>query len=67
MKAERTDHLGYDKGDKQEEFIPDSRNGSCPKILFIIAEDVDLNVASDRAGTPRQLISPTTARARRKE
>lgn len=51
LKSELTEHLGYEKGDGQGRFAPNSRNGSYPKTVSTVAGDVDLQIPRDRAGT----------------
>lgn len=44
LKAELTDHLGYDKGDPAGRELPNARNGSTPKTVASEAGPVELNV-----------------------
>lgn len=55
LKAELTDHLGYEKGDPAGREVPNSRNGSTPKTVQSEVGPVTLNVPRDRDGsfTPR--------------
>ena len=55
LKAELTDHLGYDQGDPAGRELPNARNGSTPKTAQSEVGPVELNVPRDRDGsfTPR--------------
>ena len=55
MQAELTDHVGYEKGDPEGRFFPNSRNGTTPKTVASEVGDIDLDVPRDRDGsfTPR--------------
>ncbi|WP_035760830.1 transposase, partial [Gordonia amicalis] len=43
LKAELTDHLGYEKGDPAGRELPNARNGSSPKTVASEAGPVELN------------------------
>lgn len=60
LKAELTDHLGYEKGDPAGRELPNARNGSTPKMVQSEAGPVELNVPRDRDGTftPRLVAGP---------
>lgn len=58
LRAELTDHLGYDKGDPAGRAIPNSRNGTTPKTLATEVGDVPLNVPRDRAGSFEPRLVP---------
>jgi transposase-like protein len=55
LAAELTGHVGYEKGDPQGRFFPNSRNGTSPKTVASEVGDIDLDVPRDRDGsfTPR--------------
>lgn len=55
LQAELTDHVGYEKGDPEGRFFPNSRNGTSPKTVASEIGDLDLDVPRDRDGsfTPR--------------
>lgn len=55
LKAELTEHLGYEKGAPEAPLFANSRNGATPKTLASQVGDVDLDVPRDRDGsfTPR--------------
>lgn len=55
LQAELSEHLGYEKGDPDASFYPNSRNGSSAKTLASQVGDVLLQIPRDRAGnfTPR--------------
>ena len=55
MRAELTDHVGYERGDSEASMVPNSRNGSHPKTVSTQVGDVDLAIPRDRDGT----FSPT--------
>ncbi|MGP5384120.1 transposase, partial [Glutamicibacter arilaitensis] len=62
LKSELSSHLGYDKGDGQGRFAPNSRNGSYPKTVSTIAGDIDLQIPRDRAGTFTPTLVPKGSR-----
>ena len=51
LKAELSDHLGYEQGDPDGRMVPNSRNGSYPKTVATSVGDVDLAVPRDREGS----------------
>lgn len=51
LRAELSDHLGYEKGDPAGQGSGNSRNGSTPKRLGTEVGDVDLATPRDRNGT----------------
>ena len=51
LKAELTDHLGYEKGDRVGRELPNARNGSTPKTVTSQAGPVSLNIPRDRDGS----------------
>ncbi|MGO2081839.1 IS256 family transposase [Glutamicibacter arilaitensis] len=62
LKSELSSHLGYDKGDGQGRFAPNSRNGAYPKTVSTIAGDIDLQIPRDRAGTFTPTLVPKGSR-----
>ena len=62
LKAELTDHLGYDKGDPAGRELPNARNGSTPKTVASEAGPVELNVPRDRDGTFTPRLVPKGSR-----
>ena len=50
LKAEMTDHLGYEKHSKEGENSGNSRNGDYPKTLKTNLGEITLNVPRDRNG-----------------
>ncbi|MHA7156389.1 IS256 family transposase [Arthrobacter sp. TMN-50] len=51
LQTELSAELGYEKGDPEGRFAPNSRNGSYPKTVATTAGDVDLAVPRDRNGS----------------
>ncbi|WP_333483470.1 IS256 family transposase, partial [Arthrobacter sp. CAN_A1] len=51
LQTELSAELGYEKGDPEGRFAPNSRNGSYPKTVSTTAGDVDLAVPRDRNGS----------------
>jgi transposase-like protein len=62
LRAELSDHLGYDKGDPEARNFPNSRNGSSPKTVASEAGDIDLDVPRDRLGTFEPRLVPKGSR-----
>jgi putative transposase len=62
LRAELSDHLGYDKGDPAGRGSPNCRNGSTPKTLATEVGDVDLDTPRDRAGSFEPRLVPKGAR-----
>lgn len=62
LQAELSEHLGYEKGDPEARFFPNSRNGTTPKTVSTVIGDVDLNVPRDRAGSFTPHLVPKGAR-----
>jgi putative transposase len=58
LQAELTDHVGYEKGDPEARFFPNSRNGTTPKTVASEVGDVDLEVPRDRAGSFEPRLVP---------
>jgi len=61
LEEERTEHLGYERGDPAGRGSGNSRNGTTPKRVLTDAGPVDLDVPRDRAGTFEPRIVPTGA------
>lgn len=55
LRAELTDHLGYEKGDPAGRELPNARNGTTAKTVASEVGPVTLNIPRDRDGsfTPR--------------
>ena len=51
LRAELSDHLGYEKGDPAGQGSGNSRNGTTPKRLGTEVGDLDLATPRDRNGT----------------
>src|ERR1019366_7537570 len=62
LRAELTDHVGYDKGDAEGRRFPNSRNGTTPKTVATEVGDVDLDVPRDRDGTFAPRLVPKGTR-----
>ncbi len=62
LQAELSDHLGYDKGDPDARFFPNSRNGTTPKTVLSEVGDLDLAIPRDRAGTFTPQLVPKGSR-----
>ena len=62
LHAELTDHVGYEKGDPDARFFPNSRNGSTPKTVSSEVGDLELDVPRDRAGTFTPRLVPKGSR-----
>jgi putative transposase len=58
LKAELTDHVGYEKGDPAGRGSANSRNGSTPKTLTTEVGAVALSVPRDRQGTFEPRLVP---------
>ncbi len=58
LDAERTDHLGYERGDPAGRGSGNSRNGTTPKRVLTDAGDVDLDIPRDRNGTFEPKLVP---------
>jgi putative transposase len=58
LRAELTDHVGYEKGDRAGRGSANSRNGSTPKTLSTEVGSVPLNVPRDRKGTFEPRLVP---------
>ena len=50
LQVELTEHLGYEKGDPEARFYPNSRNGSTPKLVDAEVGELDLDIPRDRGG-----------------
>jgi len=62
MRAELSDHLGYEKGDPAGRGSANSRNGSTPKTVSTEVGDVDLDTPRDRNGSFEARLVPKGAR-----
>lgn len=62
LQAELTEHLGYEKGDPEAGFYPDSRNGSFPKTVSSSVGDIELAIPRDRDGSFTPRLVPTGSR-----
>ena len=62
MKAELSDHLGYEKGDPAGRGSGNSRNGTSPKTVASEVGDLLLDQPRDRAGTFASALVPKGAR-----
>lgn len=58
LDAERTDHLGYERGDPAGRGSGNSRNGTSPKTVLTDAGAIGLDVPRDREGTFEPLLVP---------
>lgn len=58
LDVERTDHLGYERGDPAGVGSGNSRNGSSPKTVLTDAGAVPLDVPRDRNGTFEPMLVP---------
>jgi len=62
LKAELTDHLGYEKGDPEAGLYPNSRNGVSEKTVASEVGDIDLQIPRDRDGSFVPRLVPKGAR-----
>jgi putative transposase len=62
LEIERTEHLGYEKGDPAGRGSPNSRNGATSKMLATEVGDIALDVPRDRAGTFEPRLVPKGSR-----
>jgi transposase-like protein len=62
LRAELTEHLGYERGDEEAALFPNSRNGTFPKTVVSNAGDIDLAIPRDREGTFTPRLVPTGSR-----
>ncbi|MDP9073608.1 MAG: IS256 family transposase [Actinomycetota bacterium] len=58
LEEERSEHLGYERGDPAGRGSGNSRNGTSPKRVLTDLGPVDLDVPRDRAGTFEPKIVP---------
>jgi putative transposase len=56
LEVELTEHVGYERGDRDAWLFPNSRNGTTPKTVSSEIGDV-APLAADRAGNPPTLSS----------
>ena len=59
LEDERTDHLGYERGDPAGRGSGNSRNGSYPKTVLTDVGAIDIEVPRDRNGTFEPKLVPT--------
>ena len=62
LQAELTEHVGYEKGDPDAGFFPNSRNGAFPKTVGTSVGDVELAIPRDRDGTFTPMLVPKGSR-----
>jgi putative transposase len=62
LAAERTVHLGYEKGDPAGRGTANSRNGTTPKTVATEVGDLRLDIPRDRIGTFEPRLVPKGAR-----
>jgi len=62
LDVERSDHLGYEKGDPAGRGSGNSRNGTSIKTVITDAGDVDLDIPRDRNATFEPKLVPKNAR-----
>ena len=62
LDAELTEHVGYERGDPDARFYPNSRNGTSAKSVDTEIGDLDLAVPRDRNGTFTPMLVPKGAR-----
>jgi putative transposase len=62
LRAELTEHLGYEHGERVGRALGNARNGSTPKTVASEVGDVDLATPRDRAGTFEPRLVPKGAR-----
>ena len=62
LQVELTDHVGYEKGDPEAGFYPNSRNGSFSKTVATSVGDVELAIPRDRDGSFTPMLVPTRSR-----
>jgi len=62
LEIERTEHLGYERGDRAGRGSGNSRNGSSPKTLSTEVGDITVEIPRDRAGTFEPRLIPKGAR-----
>lgn len=62
LRAELTEHVGYEQGDPEAGLHPNSRNGSFGKTVATSVGDVELAIPRDRNGTFTPRLVPTGTR-----
>lgn len=62
MKAELTDHLGYEKNDPLGRGSGNSRNGTTPRTVHTEVGPVQVDAPRDRAGTFKSALLPSGVR-----
>jgi len=58
LDAELTEHVGYERGDAEASFYPNSRNGTSAKTVATEVGDLELAVPRDRDGTFTPMLVP---------
>ena len=62
LRAELTEHVGYEQGDPEAGLHPNSRNGSFPKTVATSVGDIDLAIPRDRDGSFTPMLVPKGSR-----
>nr|WP_017202781.1 IS256 family transposase [Microbacterium barkeri] len=62
LRAELTEHVGYEQGDPEAALHSNSRNGSFPKTVATSVGDVDLQIPRDRDGSFTPMLVPKGSR-----
>lgn len=62
LRAELTEHVGYEEGDPEASLYPSSRNGSFLKTVATSVGDVDLAIPRDRDGSFTPVLVPKGSR-----
>ena len=62
LQVELTEHLGYEKGDSEARFYPNSRNGFTPEMVSAEVGEMDLDIPRDRGGSFIQRLVPKGSR-----
>jgi transposase-like protein len=62
LRAELTEHLGYEHGDPEARFYENSRNGTTPKTVSSEIGDLALDIPRDRGGSFIPRLIPTGSR-----
>ena len=62
LRAELADHVGYEKGDPDTRFFPNSCNGTTPKVMSSEVGQIDVNIPRDRSGSFTPRLAPKGSR-----
>ena len=62
LRAELTEHVGYEEGDPEASLYPSSQNGSFLKTVATSVGDVDLAIPRDRDGSFTPVLVPKGSR-----